>query len=66
MSKRQPADPERAAKAILAAVESDTPPTHLVLGKQAHEMARKRNGASARELAGWEHTGLPMELHSQP
>lgn len=36
-SGNQPGDPVRAGEAIIAAVEADTPPRHLVLGKVAFE-----------------------------
>ncbi|MEO7336552.1 MAG: oxidoreductase [Caldimonas sp.] len=38
-SGRQPGDPVRAAKAIIAAVASDTPPHHLLLGNDAFDGA---------------------------
>jgi NAD(P)-dependent dehydrogenase (short-subunit alcohol dehydrogenase family) len=66
MNGRQPGDPARAADAIIAAVESDTPPLRLVLGKYAHDKVRRRNDSSARELAAWEHVGLPVEITSPP
>jgi len=39
-SGNQPGDPVRAAKAIIAAVESENPPHHLLLGKAALKNAR--------------------------
>ena len=39
-SGKQPGDPVRAADAIIAAVESDDPPLHLVLGRMALDRAR--------------------------
>ena len=66
MSGRQPGDPARAADAIIAAVESETPPLRLVLGKYAHDKVRRRNETSARELSAWEHVGLPVENTSTP
>ena len=38
-SGQQPGDPERAARAIVKAVASGTPPHHLLLGKDAFEGA---------------------------
>ena len=64
MDGKQPGDPAKAAKAIIAAVESDTPPLRLVLGKYANEKARKRYADAEKERATWEHTGLPTEFNS--
>jgi NAD(P)-dependent dehydrogenase (short-subunit alcohol dehydrogenase family) len=66
MNGRQTGDPEKAADAIIAAVESDAPPLRLVLGKYAHDKLRKRIKASERELAEWESVGFPIEFTSKP
>lgn len=63
---KQPGDPARAAKAIIAAIESDAPPLRLVLGKYANEKARKRYADAEKERAAWEHVGLPTEFNSTP
>jgi NAD(P)-dependent dehydrogenase (short-subunit alcohol dehydrogenase family) len=39
---QQPGDPDRAAEAVIAAVESDEPPLRLLLGKAAYEIATAR------------------------
>lgn len=62
MSGRQPGDPARAAAAIIAAVESPTPPLRLVLGKYANEKVRRRATEIERERAAWEAIGLPTEF----
>ena len=62
MEGKQPGDPEKAADAIIAAVESATPPLRLVLGKYATEKVRKQLAATERELAAWEHIGRPTEF----
>ncbi len=62
MNSKQPGDPEKAAEAIIAAVESETPPLRLVLGKYAHDKVRKKLSATDRELAAWEPVGLRTEF----
>jgi len=41
MNGRQPGGPDKAADAIIGAVESDAPPLRLVLGKYANDKVRK-------------------------
>jgi NAD(P)-dependent dehydrogenase (short-subunit alcohol dehydrogenase family) len=62
MDGRQPGDPAKAAKAIIAAVESDAPPLRLVLGKYANDKVRKKLADSEKERAAWEHLGLPTDF----
>ena len=64
MAGRQPGDPARAAQAIIAAVESETPPLRLVLGKYANDKTRKKLADSEAEHAAWEHIGLPTDFTS--
>ena len=42
MEGKQPGDPDKAAEAIVAAVESQTPPLRLVLGKYANDKVRRK------------------------
>jgi NADP-dependent 3-hydroxy acid dehydrogenase YdfG len=53
---KQAGDPERAAAAIIAAVESPEPPKHLLLGKIALTRFRKRLEDWKTELDRWEAT----------
>ncbi len=62
MEGKQPGDPAKAAEAIIAAVESDTPPLRLVLGKYANDKTRKKFADAEKERAGWEHVGMPTEF----
>ncbi len=62
MSGKQPGDPAKAAEAIIAAVESDTPPLRLVLGKYANDKARKKFTDAEKERAAWEHIGIPTDF----
>ena len=62
MAGKQPGDPGKAAHAIIAAVESDTPPLRLVLGKYANDKSRKKLADAERERTAWEHVGLPTDF----
>ena len=66
MSGKQPGDPAKAAKAILAVAESDAPPLRLVLGKYANDKTRRRSADLDKERAAWEHVGLATEFNSAP
>jgi len=66
MEGKQPGDPARAAEAIIAAVESDTPPSRLVLGKYANDKARKKFTDAEKERAAWEHVGVPTDFTPTP
>ncbi len=66
MAGSQPGDPDKAAQAIIAAVESDTPPLRLVLGKYANAKARQKLADAERERAAWEHVGLPTDYAPVP
>ncbi len=62
MEGKQPGDPARAAEAIIAAVESDTPPLRLILGKYANDKTRKKLADAERERIAWEHVGLAADF----
>ncbi|MEO6788084.1 MAG: oxidoreductase, partial [Chthoniobacteraceae bacterium] len=62
MSGKQPGDPAKAAAAIIAAVESDSPPLRLVLGKYANDKTRKKFADAEKEPAAWEHVGVPTDF----
>jgi NAD(P)-dependent dehydrogenase (short-subunit alcohol dehydrogenase family) len=66
MAGKQPGDPAKAAEAIIAAVESDTPPMRLILGKYANDKTRKKLTDAERERAAWEPVGLPTDFTSTP
>ncbi len=53
-SGKQPGDPVRAAEAIITAVQSPEPPLHLVLGKPALEIARRKLVALQTDFDAWE------------
>ncbi|MDW5375373.1 oxidoreductase [Halomonas sp. HP20-15] len=53
-SGQQLGDPQKAARAMLAAIASDTPPEHLLLGSDALELVRKKLSALTDEIREWE------------
>jgi NAD(P)-dependent dehydrogenase (short-subunit alcohol dehydrogenase family) len=55
-SGRQPGDPVRAAQAIIAAVESENPPKHLVLGAVALDGIRNKLKETLAEIEAWADT----------
>ncbi len=66
MAGKQPGDPDKAAEAIIEAVESDAPPLRLVLGKYANDKLRRKLADAERERAAWEHVALATEFTSTP
>jgi len=55
-SGNQPGDPQRAAKAIVAAVEAENPPFHLLLGRAALKGARAKLEDLKRDFDAWAET----------
>src|SRR5215470_11671093 len=53
LNHRQPGDPERLARAIIALVEAKEPPLRLPLGSDAVARIEEKNAFVARELASW-------------
>jgi NAD(P)-dependent dehydrogenase (short-subunit alcohol dehydrogenase family) len=53
-SGRQLGDPKKAALAMLAAIASDSPPAHLLLGSDALGLVRAKLSAFADEIRAWE------------
>jgi NAD(P)-dependent dehydrogenase (short-subunit alcohol dehydrogenase family) len=54
---KQPGDPAKAAAAMIAAVESDDPPLHLLLGVDAIGVYEEKQAAFLAELARWRAVG---------
>jgi NAD(P)-dependent dehydrogenase (short-subunit alcohol dehydrogenase family) len=54
MAGKQTGDPQRAAHAILALVDSDNPPTQLLLGSDALRRIRTKLDAAIEEIDQWE------------
>lgn len=61
-SGKQQGDPVRAAEAIITAVQSAEPPLHLVLGKPALEIGRKKLVALKENFDAWEATTLGADF----
>jgi NAD(P)-dependent dehydrogenase (short-subunit alcohol dehydrogenase family) len=61
-SGKQPGDPVRAAEAIVSAVESDNPPLHLLLGKNALTLAREKVKALNHDFDAWEKTTIGADF----
>jgi NAD(P)-dependent dehydrogenase (short-subunit alcohol dehydrogenase family) len=53
-SGNQPGDPVKAAHAMLALLESQNPPIHLLLGSDALSLVRQKLGALDKEIDQWE------------
>jgi NAD(P)-dependent dehydrogenase (short-subunit alcohol dehydrogenase family) len=53
-SGKQLGDPVKAARAILAVIDSDAPPAHLLLGSDAFSLVRDKLAAFATEMDAWE------------
>jgi NAD(P)-dependent dehydrogenase (short-subunit alcohol dehydrogenase family) len=59
---KQIGDPERAAQSILAVVDSNTPPLHLLLGSDALRRAREKLDALIEEMDRWEEVTLSTDF----
>ncbi len=53
-SGKQLGDPIKAARAMLAVIESEHPPTHLLLGSDALSLVREKLSSLSAELDAWE------------
>lgn len=53
-SGKQSGDPRKAARAMLAAIAADHPPTHLLLGSDALGFVRDKLSALNAEISAWE------------
>ncbi|MDH6513762.1 NAD(P)-dependent dehydrogenase (short-subunit alcohol dehydrogenase family) [Streptomyces sp. SAI-135] len=53
---KQAGDPDRAARALLAAVTAPVPPHHLLLGADAYDLATAQLASRAEEFKAWEKT----------
>ena len=60
-SGKQAGDPVRAGEAIIKALQSDSAPLHLVLGKSALDTARTKVELLRGELDAWEETSLSAD-----
>jgi NAD(P)-dependent dehydrogenase (short-subunit alcohol dehydrogenase family) len=52
---RQPGDPEKAAKAVMDVIASETPPRHLLLGASTIGAVRGAHAALDDDISRWKH-----------
>jgi short-subunit dehydrogenase len=60
-SGKQTGDPVKAARAMLAAIAAERPPTHLLLGSDALSLVRAKLSALSDEIAAWESVTLSTD-----
>jgi NAD(P)-dependent dehydrogenase (short-subunit alcohol dehydrogenase family) len=65
MAGKQPGDPVRAAAAIIQAVDSPTPPLHLVLGSDAYHRTRQMLDAFSADLEAWKAVSIAADYDSE-
>jgi NAD(P)-dependent dehydrogenase (short-subunit alcohol dehydrogenase family) len=58
---KQPGDPRKAARAMLAAMAADNPPVHLLLGSDALGLVRGKLAALEDEIRAWESVTLSTD-----
>lgn len=63
---KQAGDPAKAAAAIIAAVEAQNPPKHLVLGKIAYTRMTQRLEQWKQELEAWRDLSLGADFDTAP
>ncbi len=59
---KQPGDPVRAVRAMIAVVESPNPPLRLLLGASALKRVREKLDAWQKEIATWESTTVGADF----
>ena len=62
LSGNEPGDPVRGANAIIQAVEAPDPPLHLLLGKDALRLARKKLDALHRDFDTWQNVTVGADF----
>jgi NAD(P)-dependent dehydrogenase (short-subunit alcohol dehydrogenase family) len=60
-SGKQLGDPKKAARAMLAAIDADHPPAHLLLGSDALGLVRGKLSAMEEEIRAWESITLSTD-----
>jgi NAD(P)-dependent dehydrogenase (short-subunit alcohol dehydrogenase family) len=63
---KQAGDPAKAAAAIIATVEAENPPKHLVLGKIAYNRMTQRLDQWKQELEAWRDVSLGADFDTAP
>ena len=62
MNGKQAGNPQKAAEAILAVVDAENPPLHLLLGKSTIPRLRSKLQALEKDVAAWETTTLNADF----
>jgi NAD(P)-dependent dehydrogenase (short-subunit alcohol dehydrogenase family) len=57
----QPGDPVKAARAMLAVIEAESPPTHLLLGSDALRLVRDKLADLTRDFDAWEEVAVSTD-----
>jgi NAD(P)-dependent dehydrogenase (short-subunit alcohol dehydrogenase family) len=60
-SGKQLGDPAKAARAMLAVMNDDDPPTHLLLGSDALQLVRSKLSSLTVDLSAWEHVSVSTD-----
>ncbi|MDN6858863.1 oxidoreductase [Pseudomonas sp. CAN2814] len=60
-SGKQLGDPQKAAQAMLAAIDAEQPPSHLLLGSDAVGLVRQKLAALEAEITRWEGLSLSTD-----
>lgn len=60
-SGKQLGDPAKAARAILAVIDAEAPPTHLLLGSDALHLVRGKLADLGRDLDAWEDVSVSTD-----
>jgi NAD(P)-dependent dehydrogenase (short-subunit alcohol dehydrogenase family) len=60
-SGKQLGDPAKAARAMLAVIYADNPPTHLLLGSDALQLVRSRLSTLENDFGAWEHVTISTD-----
>jgi NAD(P)-dependent dehydrogenase (short-subunit alcohol dehydrogenase family) len=58
----QPGDPQKAVEAMIAVVESPSPPLRLLLGKDAYDWANEKLDAMRRDFEAWKEVTLSTDF----
>ena len=58
---KEPGDPARAAEAVIEALQSPTPPRHLVLGRAGFDSVENEWRSLLREADHWKKTSLQAD-----
>jgi len=61
-SGKEPGNPEKAAEAMIAVVESENPPLRLLLGENAYQVANHKYQTLLKDMEEWKETTLGVDF----